>query len=67
MLEICNKYAADNHIYFNSMKTVCIKNGDPVMEYEKALLNGVHLSWTDIYIYIYVLKIIHISEIWYTT
>ena len=29
------------------MKTVCIKYGDPVMEYEKALLNGVYLSWTD--------------------
>ena len=38
MLEICNEYAAVNHIYFNSMKTVCIKYGDPVMEYEKALL-----------------------------
>ena len=47
MLEICNEYAAANHIYFNSMKTVCIKYGDPVMEYEKALLNGVYLSWTD--------------------
>ena len=35
MLEICNEYAAANHIYFNSMKTVCIKYGDPVMEYEK--------------------------------
>ena len=29
------------------MKTVCIKYGDPVMKYEKALLNGVYLSWTD--------------------
>ena len=38
MLEICNEYAAANHIYFNSMKTVCIKYGDSVMEYEKALL-----------------------------
>ena len=47
MLEICNEYAAANHIYFNSMKTACIKYGDRVMEYEKALLNGVYLSWTD--------------------
>ena len=29
------------------MKTVCIKYGDPVMEYEKALLNVVYLSCTD--------------------
>ena len=38
-----NKYAAANH----SMKTVCIKYDNPVMGYEKALLNGVYLSWTD--------------------
>ena len=42
MLEICNEYAAANHIYFNSIKTECIKYGDPVMKYEKALLNGVY-------------------------
>ena len=35
------------NLYFNSMKPVCIKYGDPVLEYEKALLNGVYLSWTD--------------------
>ena len=29
------------------MKTVCIKYGDPVMAYEKSLLHGVYLSWTD--------------------
>ena len=34
MLEICYEYAAANHIYFISMKTVCIKYGDPVMDYE---------------------------------
>ena len=47
MLEICNEYASANHIYFNCMKTVCIKYGVPVMEYEKALLSGVYLSWAD--------------------
>ena len=35
MLEICYEYATANQIYFKSMKTVCIKYGDPVMEYEK--------------------------------
>ena len=35
MLEICNENAAANHIYFNSMNTVCITYGYPVMEYEK--------------------------------
>ena len=35
------------YIYINSVKPVCIKYGDPVMEYEKALLNGVYLSWAD--------------------
>ena len=29
------------------MKTVCIKYGDPVMEYEKALLNGIYLTLRD--------------------
>ena len=38
MLDICYEYAAANHIYFDSIKTVCIKYGDPVMEYEKSVV-----------------------------
>ena len=47
MFEMWNEYAAANHIYFNSKKTVCIKYGDPVLEYKFYLLNGMHLTWTD--------------------
>ena len=36
MLDIYNEYAAANHIYSKSMKSVCITYGDPIMEYEKA-------------------------------
>ena len=39
MLEICNEYAAANHIYFNSMKTVCIKYGSFV---PKALIRYIN-------------------------
>ena len=47
LLYVFNEYVAANEIYFNSKKTVSIKYGDPVMKYDKALLNGMHLTCTD--------------------
>ena len=38
MLKICNKYRLENHIIFNSKKTVCIKFGSTVIEGESVFL-----------------------------
>ena len=47
MLQIYNEYAAANHIiYINYKKKVCIKYGDPVVEYGKKL-NGLIITWID--------------------
>ena len=45
MLDICNKFAIDNFIIFNSKKTVCIKYGEDVRVSEQVFMNGRLLSW----------------------
>ena len=38
MLEICKFFAEDSCIIFNSKKTVCLKFGSGVLDYEKQYL-----------------------------
>ena len=38
MLDICNKFAIDNFIIWNSKKTTCIKYGDDVRVSEQFFL-----------------------------
>ena len=45
MLDICNKFAIDNFIIFNSKKTICIKYGEDVRVSEQVFMNGRLLSW----------------------
>ena len=44
MLEICNQFAKNNHVIFNTKKTICIKYGDTVKPQECAKLNVTRLS-----------------------
>ena len=45
MLDICNQFAKNNHVIFNTKKTICIKCGDAVKPQECAKLNDIRLSW----------------------
>ena len=45
MLDICNQFAKNNHVIFNTEKTIGIKYGDAVKPKECAKLNDTHLSW----------------------
>ena len=45
MLDICNKFAIDNFIIFNSNKTIRIKHGEDVRVSEQVFMNGRLLSW----------------------
>ena len=45
MLDICNKFAKNNHVIFNTKTTICIKYGDAVKPQEYAKLNDTRLSW----------------------
>ena len=45
MLDICNQFARNNHVMFNTKKTICIKYGDVVKPQECAKLNDTCLSW----------------------
>ena len=40
MLEICNYFACNNHITFNTKKTMNIKFDESVTKTEKLFLNG---------------------------
>ena len=42
---ICNQFAKNNHVIFNTKKTICIKYGDAVKPQECAKLNDTCLSW----------------------
>ena len=44
MLDICNQFAKNNHVIFNTKKTICIKYGDAVKPQEYAKLNDTRLS-----------------------
>ena len=41
MLGICNKFAIDNFIIFNSKKIICIKYGEDVRVSEQVFMNGI--------------------------
>ena len=45
MLDICNQFAKNNHVIFNTKKTICIKYSDAVKPPECAKLNDTRLSW----------------------
>ena len=45
MLDICNKFAKDNCIIFNSNKNICIKYGGGGRVSEQVFMNGRLLSW----------------------
>ena len=45
MLDICNQFAKNNHVIFNTKKTICIKYGDAVKPQKCAKLNDTCLSW----------------------
>ena len=45
MLDICNQFAKNNHVIFNTKKTICIKYGEAVKPQEYAKLNDTRLSW----------------------
>ena len=45
MLDICNQFSKNNHVIFNTKKTICIKYGDAVKPQECAKLNDTRLSW----------------------
>ena len=45
MLDICNQFAKNNHVIFNTKKIICIKYGDAVNPQECAKLNDTCLSW----------------------
>ena len=44
-IDICNQFAKNNHVIFNTKKTIGIKYGDAVKPQECARLNDTHLSW----------------------
>ena len=46
MLNICSEYADNYDITFNSKKTLCIKFGEKVKDYEKVTIKGSVISWT---------------------
>ena len=45
MLDICNQFAKNNHVIFNTKMNICIKYGDAVKQQECAKLNDTRLSW----------------------
>ena len=45
MLDICNNFAHENFITFNTKKTVCIKFGELIKPQEFAKLDGKLLKW----------------------
>ena len=45
MFDICNQFARNNHVIFNTKKTICMKYGDAVKAQECAKLNDTSLSW----------------------
>jgi hypothetical protein len=47
MLLICETYALEHRITFNSKKTICIKFGSSVGNDEKAFINGSPIKWFD--------------------
>ena len=47
MLKICDTFARNNSIIFNSKKTLCIKFGHPVVRNEVAIFKGESLQWVD--------------------
>ena len=45
MLDICNQFAKNSHVIFNTKKTICIKYGDAVKPQNCAKPNDTRLSW----------------------
>ena len=45
MLDICNNFAHENCIIFNTKKTVCIKFGELIKPQELAKLDGQLFKW----------------------
>ena len=49
-LEMCNHFARDNDITFNTKQTMCIKFGEPVTKTEKLFLSRDQLKFYDIHL-----------------
>jgi hypothetical protein len=47
MLGICSQYASENDIIFNAKKTLCIKFGGLISNYEHVIFNNVEIAWCD--------------------
>ena len=47
MLSICKSFAAEYNITFNAKKTMCIKFGSPVTDYDKVYLDGNLIKWVE--------------------
>ena len=45
MLNICSVFADNYDITFNSKKTLCIKFGEKVNDFEKVIIKGSVISW----------------------
>ena len=45
MIHICENYAKEYDIAFNAKKTMCIKYGENVNQFDTALLNGAPIEW----------------------
>ena len=50
MLDICNKFAAEHYLVFNSKKSLAIKYGNEVIGTEYILLLQININWVDIYL-----------------
>ena len=47
MLDICNKFAAEHYLIFNSKKSLAIKYGKEVNDTEYVLLGQNRINWVD--------------------
>ena len=47
MLKICETFAQEYNVTFNAKKTVCIKYGSKIMEYDKLYIGNQVIEWSD--------------------
>ena len=47
MIQMCSDFADDYDITFNDRKSVCIKFGDTLNDYEKVMLKNSEIKWVN--------------------
>ena len=47
MSKICESFAQEYNVAFNAKKTVCIKYGSKIMEYDKLYIGNQVIEWSD--------------------